>query len=281
MPFCTANDINIHYTIHGTGEYVLLLHGLGSCAEDWDCQIEALSTRYCVIAVDLRGHGKTTKPEGAYSIPLYAQDMEKFLKNLNIDAIHLIGFSLGGMTALQMAVDAPRLVKSLTVINAPASMPVKSWFPKLPVIIRYWTIKILGMKALGKMIARKLFPLESQKHLYKKFVHRMQCNSKTSYLKALNSLSGWSVENHLSTLPMPVLIATADEDYTPVAYKQALSQKIPNARLAIIRDSRHATPMDQPHILNTLILDFFNSSSKNGARTSEAGQMLIDGTVTI
>jgi pimeloyl-ACP methyl ester carboxylesterase len=67
---------------------------------------------------------------------------------------------------------------------------------------------------------------------------------------------GWSVEDRLGEITAPVLVIAADEDYTPISTKQAYVDKLPNARLAVIEDSRHAISVERPDEFNRVLLDF-------------------------
>ena len=263
MPECDIGNITLYYTDQGRGDVVLLLHGLGSCCEDWQPQVFALAEYYRVVAVDLRGHGKSSKPDQVYSVPLYARDIFSLMDKLEMSSIHLIGFSMGGMTAFQMAVDNPERINSLVVINAAPEMPNDKLWLRTLVTVRLLVVRLLGMGALGRMIGRKLFPKPEQHPLYQQFLRRMENNPKPVYIRALKSFVGWSVMDQLSSLTMPVHIVTADQDYTSVAYKQQYANKITGATLAVIKDSRHATPMDQPQQLNNEIIKFLNDRFTN------------------
>ncbi|MGI9274004.1 MAG: alpha/beta fold hydrolase [Endozoicomonas sp.] len=261
MAFCNVNGINLCYTDRGSGEPLVLLHGLGSCLGDWNEQVNDLSRHYRVIAVDLRGHGWSDKPESSYSVVLYARDVCCLLDCLGIDTAHIVGFSMGGMTAFQLAVDNPERLKSLVVINSGPAFPNDSWLSRFSIWLRLSTIQVFGMGALGWLIGRKLFPQKDQKHLYRQFIRQLKTNRKQDYIRALKSFLGWSVEERLSSIHCPVLIVAGEHDYTPVEYKRGYSRKLSNVRLAVIENSRHATPIDQPEQLNRVMMDFYQNLS--------------------
>src|SRR5579859_4812705 len=98
MPTAKLDGVDIHYESTGTGPAVLLLHGLGSSGRDWEYQIPSL-TGYRVIAPDLRGHGRSSKPGGRYSIAGFAADMAGLLRALGARPAHVVGLSLGGAVA--------------------------------------------------------------------------------------------------------------------------------------------------------------------------------------
>ena len=88
---------------------------------------------------------------------------------------------------------------------------------------------------------------------------RQRCwprNDKRAYLSSLDAIIGWGVRAQISKITCPTLVISGDRDYTPVASKQAYVDEMVNARLLVIEDSRHATPMDQPEAFNRQLLQF-------------------------
>ena len=110
MPKVHVNDIALYYEIAGQGQPVLLIHGLGSSTRDWEYQTTAFSTHYRVVALDVRGHGQSDKPPGPYSIPLFTSDTAELMRSLELGPSHIVGISMGGMIAFQLAIDTPDLV---------------------------------------------------------------------------------------------------------------------------------------------------------------------------
>ena len=108
--------IDLAYTEMGTGEALVLIHGLGGNAWSWRRQLEALSHDYRVIALDLRGHGQSGyRDEEAVSIRTLAADVVALVRWLGIDQAHFCGHSLGGMIALEILVRTASLMKSLVL----------------------------------------------------------------------------------------------------------------------------------------------------------------------
>ena len=118
MPLTRVGDIDVYYEKRGSGEPVLLIHGLGSSTEDWEYQVERLASRYTVVSYDVRGHGQTGKPRGRYSVAQFASDAAGLIERLGLGPVHVQGISMGGMIAFQLAVDKPDLVRSLTIVNS-------------------------------------------------------------------------------------------------------------------------------------------------------------------
>lgn len=258
MPYCNNNGTNIHFLDGGSGLPLILLHGLGSHSKDWHPQYHFFNQCYRVIAIDLRGHGKSDSPQQAYSVPQYASDVLAVMNHLDIHQAHLVGFSMGGMTAFQLAVDAPERIHSLTIINSGPHVDSTNLKIKMLFFLRITIIHLLGMRTLGKLIARNLFPNTDKQALYKEFVEHISQIPKQTYIRTLKSFLGWNVSDKLNRLSMPVLIVAADQDYTPLSKFKAYARLIPNAQLVVIENSRHATPMDQPDKLNQVIDQFLS-----------------------
>jgi pimeloyl-ACP methyl ester carboxylesterase len=224
-------------------------------------QIEAFAAQYRVIAVDMRGHGRSTKPPGPYTIPMFATDTANFLKALEIPSAHILGISLGGMIAFQLAVSSPENVKSLVIVNSVPSMVVNGFADRWQLWRRSAIVELMGMRRMGEYLAPRLFPKPEQAELRQEIIQRWAQNDKQAYLAAMRSFVGWDVTGQLAAIDCPTLVLSGDEDYWPVADKAAYTAKTPNARLLVIEDSRHATPVDQPEIFNTAVHDFLSSVS--------------------
>ena len=248
MPMCTLGDIQVYYEIAGAGPPLLLIHGLGSSARDWEFQVPASAPAFQVIAADLRGHGRSSKPRGRYRIPQFADDMAALLRALGTAPAHVIGLSLGGMVALELALRCPDLVRSLVIINSGPEAPAQTLRERLGLVGIYLrrvaTVRLRRMRALGESLARDLLPEPGQAVLRRTFVERWAANDPRAYLAALGAIGGWSARQRLPALRCPTLVISADADYTPVDYKVAYCAAIPQGELAVIAGSRHLTPID-------------------------------------
>ena len=91
VPKLNINNIEIYYEISGQGEPLLLIHGLGSCSEDWQLQVPVLSQYYRILTPDLRGHGKSDKPPQRYNVDITTSDIVELLKSLKFYQIILKG----------------------------------------------------------------------------------------------------------------------------------------------------------------------------------------------
>ena len=113
MPVVQANEIEIYYEEHGSGEPLLLIMGWGGNTATWNPQLEGLAEQYRVIAFDNRGAGRTKAPDSPYTIPQMAADTAGLLHALGVPKAHVFGISMGGMVAQELALGYPELVGSL------------------------------------------------------------------------------------------------------------------------------------------------------------------------
>jgi 3-oxoadipate enol-lactonase len=254
-------DIDTFHELSGAGDPVVLIHGLGSSARDWEQQVPALAERYRVLTYDVRGHGRSTKPRGPYSVAQFAKDLALLLEALQHRPAHVVGISMGGMIAFQLAVERPDLVRSLVIVNSgPAFVPSRL-AEHLAVWSRIAIAKLRGPGAMGGVLAPRLFPYPDQERLRRLFVERWAENDKDAYYAALRAIIGWSVRDRVGGIRCPVLVVAADHDYTPVSAKEAYLPLMPRATLKVIADSRHATPMERPQAFNAVLLDFLDAQT--------------------
>ena len=114
-----TNGIELEYEVSGSGEALLLIHGFGSCIDhSWGSIIPELAKSHRVIAVNQRGHGRSTNPSGQFTHAESAEDIRSLMDTLGIRSARAIGFSSGGMTLLHLATRYPDRVSKLVVVGA-------------------------------------------------------------------------------------------------------------------------------------------------------------------
>ena len=264
MPMISLGNLDVFYERCGHGEPVLLIHGLGSSTEDWELQVEALRRDFTVVTYDVRGHGKTGKPAGTYSVAQFAADAALLIEHLDLAPAHIMGLSMGGMIAFQLATDRPELVRSIIIVNSGPEMVLRSWKEKVAILQRKVIVRLMGMSKMGEILAGRLLPAPEHAALRETFVERWGRNDPGAYLRALSALVGWSVMAKLPAITCPVLVVTADQDYTPVEWKRAYTATMPDASLVVIPNSRHMMPVETPAEFHDAILPFL--ASAGGAR---------------
>lgn len=249
MPFYhNRHGLRLHYEWENRdapGTPILLLHGLGQSTASWRLLCDNLPGEHPRLLVDTRGHGQSDSSPGEYALREVSEDLIDLLNQLQLVRVHVIGLSMGGMLAFDLAAIFPRRVASFTVINSGPAVP-----NKLPVKLLYWqrsrAINKHGLSFLANKIAANLFRVDNSEPLQELYLQDVAKISEEDYLKALRSFIGWSVARHLPHINIPALIIAADQDYTPVKAKEKYVALMPRARLEVIANSGHGTPLEHP-----------------------------------
>ena len=235
---------------------MLLIHGLGSSGRDWEPQISHLTRHFQVITVYLRGHGRSGKPPGPYTMSIFAEDVAGLLEELDACPAHILGISLGGMVAFQLVLDRPDLVRKMVVVNSVPELAPRG----IKDLLGYWQrlaiVRLFGMEKMGRVLAERFFTEADQEPLRELFVKRWAENHPPSYRAALKAAYGWSVLERLGEIKVPTLVVGADGDYFPTAEKEIYTALIPGAELVVVENSKHALPAEKPEEFNRLVSEF-------------------------
>ena len=254
MPSITTSDgVRLCYEAAGTGEPVVLLHGLGGCAGDWGPQFDHLAGTHQVVTLDVRGHGDSDKPDGPYSVPRVAAAVRVVLEHLDATPAHVVGLSMGGMVAFQLALDSPDAVRSLMIVNSgPRSVPKgpRGW---LFLQLRRIMARLVPPAKFADKLGPKLFPDPEHTDVLEAFKRRYARNDPRAYREAVEALAGWAVEEQIHTIEAPTLFVSSDQDYTAPELKQRFADLMPNASLVVIDDAHHAVNLERPDAFNAVV----------------------------
>ncbi|HST28965.1 MAG TPA: alpha/beta hydrolase [Rudaea sp.] len=262
MPAREVNGASIYYECEGSGPPLLMIHGLGSSGDDWAFQREEFARHFTLILPDLRGSGRSAKPPDPYSIAQFAVDLWALLDALGIESTHLLGFSLGGAVAQEMALAQPARVDKLVLCNALANYRTDTPRKWLEARMQVMLVHLLGLRRTAKLIADRLFPHEDQAPKRQRVIDVVGANPKAAYLATIRALIGWSALDRIHAIACPVLILAAEFDYTPLADKRAEAARFPQMEFVVIEGSRHGTPFDAIERFNACVLDFLTDASR-------------------
>ncbi len=260
MPYTLINDVRLYPRCVGAGEPLLLIHGLGSSGADWAFQEAPLAQHFRLVLPDLRGCGRSGSAGDGCSIAHYAADLWALLDALGLTRVHLLGYSLGGAVALEMALTRPASVQRLMTINSLPSYRVDTWRKWLEVNLQLALVRVLGLKRTAALVSRRLFPHAHQAAMRERVVKVLAGLPQAEYLQTARALAGWCALERLAVLQAPMLMLAAEHDYTPLAEKRAYAVRI-GAELAVVRGSRHGTPFDAIAACNATAIAFFRGES--------------------
>lgn len=262
MPSAQVNGTSIYYEHEGRGPPLLMIHGLGSSGDDWAFQREEFARHFTLILPDLCGSGRSAKPPGPYSIAQFAADLWALLDAFAIESTHLLGFSLGGAVAQEMALTQPARVRKLVLCNALANYRTDTLRKWLEARMQIALVHSLGLRRTARLIANRLFPHEDQAPKRQRVVDVVGANPKKAYLATIHALIGWSALERIHAIACPVLILAAEFDYTPLADKRAEAARFPHMKFVVIEGSRHGTPFDAIERFNACVVDFLTDTSR-------------------
>jgi pimeloyl-ACP methyl ester carboxylesterase len=259
MPFLHLPDLDLYYETAGAGPRLVLLHGLGSSADDWALQLPEFAARYTVITVDLRGHGRSLPRAGARALTVaqMADDVAALLAELGGPPAYVVGLSLGGCTAQLLAARHPGTVRALVLCNTFARLRPAGLRGAAQLARRAWLFVTAPMPVVAEYVAAGLFPKPEHHALKTEAALRIGRNPKGPYLAAMRAVVAFDSRAVLAGIRCPTLVLAGDSDLTvPMAAGRALARAIPGASFAVIADSGHASPYDQTEAFNRAVLDF-------------------------
>jgi pimeloyl-ACP methyl ester carboxylesterase len=253
MAFFHNDKVSLHYLVRGRGEPLVLIHGLGCSGADWAFQVAALEMRFRVIVPDLPGCGHSPPPRGEYTIDGIAGALWSLLDHLQVSRPNIIGFSLGGAVALEMAALRPDSVPRLGLINSLATYRPNHWRKWLETHVSANVVRLLGMRRAAWLLAARLFPEPWQRAMREHTIAAVGAVPASSYLGMGLALARWAVVDRLDRLTSRILLIAAEYDFTPLEEKRELAAKL-HADIVVVRGSRHGTPFDSVEATNASLL---------------------------
>jgi pimeloyl-ACP methyl ester carboxylesterase len=264
MPELTVNGIEIYYELHGQGDPLVLIMGLRRNVEWWYCQIPTLSRHFKVVIFDNRGAGRTDKPKMDYSIRLFADDTAELMKSLNIKNAHVLGVSMGGYIAQELAINYPGMVRSLVLGCTSAGGE---------------RVVLMSPERIKKFVANEgLSPEEILKkdmdiYFSEKFIREnpekikefieislLYYQPADAFQRQFAACLKHDTVNRLNHITMPTLIISGDDDpLVPPENSRILKELIPHAELKFFHGSRHCFFIEEGESFNQQVIDFLKS----------------------
>jgi pimeloyl-ACP methyl ester carboxylesterase len=236
-----VNDIEMYYAIYGEGEPLLLLHGGLGNANYFANQIPAFAEKYKVIAVDSRGHGRSTVTETPIGYALMASDVLALMDYLEIESAHVVGWSDGGIIGLHIAINNPERLKKLVAYGA----------NYVPEGVRADTIGAdATFNAYIEQAAADYVTLSPNPDGFEAFL--------------TNIGNMWATEpnftqEEMSGITTPVLILDGwDEEAIFPAHNFEMAELIPNAELTLIPNTGHFAMFQMPETFNSIVLNYLS-----------------------
>ena len=246
-----------HYVESGEGEPILFVHGSFASARWWEPVMALLPAGYRAIAPDLRGCGRSQSAEGPedFTISAQAADLWALVEALDLEAFHLVGHAYGAAVALQMALERPGMIQTLTLSSPPAAQGVETPEEALAYLERMRTDRELLARALASIM-----PGRPPDPFFQSLVTEAQRQSPAAFTGPARALAQWRVQDQLGGLRLPVLLIWGELDIiVERASVTRLLLAIPGANnLEVLRGVGHTPHVEAPERFVQVLLDFIS-----------------------
>ena len=260
-----ANGIRIAYDRRGQGPLLILIAGVGYGGWVFQHQVPDLASGFDTVTFDNRGVGGSEKPDEPYAIELFARDTLGLMDALEIDRAHVLGVSQGGMTALQMALDAPERIDKLVLCATTHGGP-NITYPDMEVI------QFLAQRSgnteerfqKGFQLSFSEDFLASNPPVLERIRKRLVETRQPDYAYQRQAMApiGFNVEPRLDEIEHPALVITGSADrVVPFANCERLADKLPNAELETLDGAGHLCFIEQAEAFNRVVVDFLEEPS--------------------
>jgi 3-oxoadipate enol-lactonase len=257
MPALAANGETIHYVQEGSGPTVALIHSLGSSVHMWREQIAALKSRYTLIAMDCRGHGRSSA-NGRASVADAVQDLKAVLDHLGVSACHLVGIGMGGAVALSFNTLWPKMVRSLTLADSAATPAEGS--ADLVAATRE-AIAYISMQEFGTQYAAEHLMPTTSLDVQDELADAISKIDPKIYIQTMQSALLDSFAPMLSGVKVPTLVLVGENDAdAPKSASEYLVQNIAGATLEVIVGAGHLSNLDNPAAFNAALSRFLDAA---------------------
>ena len=241
------------YSICGSGDRVILLHGWACNSSFWHHQISALAETHQVIAIDFRGHGHSSIPQSGYTIARLTADIRELIVQLELSPAIVIGHSMGGMVAQQYAILHPEDVNRLILIATAANDTGKAL---ISVAIADEEKKTDYRHSFNTHFGH-WFTSNSSPKLMSWVRDQMLQTPEEVALSLVDSYRDLDLRSRLPSINLPTLVIGArDDTSTPSTASEVIAGSIPEARCIVIDGAGHFVQLERPDEVNDVIREF-------------------------
>jgi pimeloyl-ACP methyl ester carboxylesterase len=236
---------------------VLLIHGVGGDSGNWGAVAEQLRTRFDLIAIDLRGHGKSDFITGSVNAHELARDAVQVLEEAGVAKCRVAGFSLGGTVALALTLDFPERVDRLAVIGTVCGRTPEE---RARALARVEFLKEHGTAAIAEANRERWFTDEfrnAHPDIVERRVAQVKACDPASYLHAFTVFCTADFEHRLHEIHVPTLIVTGEHDLAATPrMARLMGERIGESKVHVLAGLRHSLLIEAPHQVGALLEAF-------------------------
>ncbi len=263
MPMAKVNGINMFYNRKGKGESLVLIPGLGGDSTHWVMQIPALSRKFEVITLDNRGAGRSDAPDHEYSIDMMADDTIALLDHLRIDTSHILGFSMGGFIAQNIAIRYPERVDRLILAATTCQSKARGAF-------LFSAIIDLRQSEVSPEVQAKLFmpwvfsngvfeDKRKANYFLKRVIENPFPQTLDGYKGQVAAILKHDQVRNLSQISSKTLVIGGESDLLiPRDLVEELYNGLKEAELVFVPKVGHCFQIEAPDTLNMLVVEFLS-----------------------
>lgn len=260
MPFATRDGVRLYWRLEGAAGRppLVLLNSIGTDMTLWDAVVPQLLPHFRLLRLDMRGHGASDAPAGDYDMSMLASDVAAVMSDAGVAHATVAGVSLGGMVAMELALDRPDLVSALVLICTSAAMDRESWAQRIDTVRREGTAAIAD-GALGRFLSPAF--VVNHPEIAEGLKRAIATQSDAGYAGAGAAIRDMSLIDRLPGVAVPVMVVTGSADIsTPFAgHGEHLLARISGARHHML-ESAHLPPIETPAALAGLLISFLAGS---------------------
>ena len=276
-----ADSVRLHghdvsFLRGGRGETLLLVHGIAGSCNTFEHVLEPLAERYQVIAPDLLGHGQSGKPRGDYSLGAHASGLRDLMEMLHVPSATIVGHSLGGGVAMQMAYQFPKRCERLVLVASGGLGPEVTPLLRAATLPGTDLALSVATSERAKGVYRKLLsPFgrfnitagPSLAHILEHVACLQDREARHAFIhtvRAVMDLKGQRIDArnrlYLANL-VPMMIVWGDRDrFIPIKHGREAHEMLPNSRLEVFEGAGHFPHRDDPERFVEIIGDFMEST---------------------
>jgi len=271
VPYLEIGGFAMYHELHGdSGDPIVFVHGYTGDLGDWRHQVASFRGSHRVLVMDHRGHGRSEAPRdrASYTIERMADDVEALVSHVGFDRYHLVGHSMGGMVAQEIALRSPERLRSLVLEDTGPDFPVG----RVEAVAKFFEARLKlaeteGMAAVAALPTPPPPPHQTPERTAEAR-ERLAAMSIDGYAGGWQALCRWGgTRDRVSGIRAPTLVVYGELDMMVAAGARWLAENVPAATLEVVPEAGHCPQFERPVLFDALLRRHVEGA--DGSRASE------------